>query len=283
MEPFTLRISVAQIAPEVGNLESNFEKLQFFHNRAQKEGSELVVFPELALTGYTLGDQIASFALTESHPIIQKLLELSQTLPLVVGYVERSPRGRIYDTAALMDDGQIVHKHRKVYLPNYSVWEEQKRFARGRHLQVFPYRGFRLALFVCNDFWYPSMVCMAACDDADVFVVLANSASDIKGMNPRAWDMLIRMPSLIYGAYVIFANRVGSEHECSFWGGSSIVAPFGLSITVADTGEELIHAGLDRSAVQAARDALPILRDFDIDFTLRELNRISQEHLAEND
>ena len=283
MENLTFKISIAQIAPEVGNLGANLEKLLSFHNRAQEEGSELVVFPELALTGYTLGDQIASFALTETHPTIQELLGLSRSLPLVVGYVERSPRGRIYDTAVLMDDGQIVHKHRKVYLPNYGMWEEQKRFARGRHLQVFPYRGFRLALFVCNDFWYPSMVCLAACDDADVFVVLANSASDTEGMNPRAWDMLIRMPSIIYGGYVIFANRVGSEHEWSFWGGSTIVAPSGLSITVADTGEELIHATLDRTAVQAARDALPVLRDFDIDFTLRELNRISQEHLTEND
>jgi predicted amidohydrolase len=283
MEYPTLRISVAQIAPEVGNLDANFEKLRSFHNRAQEEGSELVVFPELALTGYTLGDQIASFALTESHPIIRELAALSRTLPLVVGYVERSPRGRIYDTAALMDNGRIVHKHRKVYLPNYSMWEEQKRFARGRRLQVFPYRGFRFALFLCNDFWYPSMTCLAASDDADVFLVLANSALDTEGMNPRAWDILIRMPSLIYGGYVIFANRVGSEHDCSFWGGSTIVAPFGLSTTVADTGEELIHATLDHTAVQEARDALPLVRDFDIDFTLRELNSISQEHLVEND
>jgi predicted amidohydrolase len=283
MKSPTLKISIAQIAPEEGNLEANFEKLRSFHNSANEEGSELVVFPELTLTGYTMGDQITSFALRQSHPIIQKILDLSRTLPVLVGYAERSPRDRIFDTAALFNNGVIVHRHRKVYLPNYGLWEEQKYFARGRRLQVFPYQGFRLAMFVCNDFWYPSMGCLAASDDADVFIVLANSALDTEGMNPRAWELLIRMPSLIYGGYSIFANRVGSEHGWTFWGGSTIVAPFGLSTTVAGTGEEIIHATLDRAAVQRARDALPTLRDFDINFTLRELERISQEHLAEND
>jgi predicted amidohydrolase len=283
MEHPTLEISIAQVAPEVGNLEANLDKVRTFHSKARDEGSELVIFPELALTGYTLGNQIPSFALVDSHPIIQELLALSKTLPLVIGYVERGPRDRVYDTAALLDDGRILHRHRKVYLPNYGMWEEQKHFARGRSQRVFPYRGFRVALFVCNDFWFPSMVYLAASDDADVFVVLANSASDTDGMNPRAWDMLIRTPSLIYGAYVIFANRVGNEHGWSFWGGSTIVAPFGLSSIVAETGEELLHATLDRALVQRARDALPTLRDSDIDFTIRELNRISNEHLAEGD
>jgi predicted amidohydrolase len=230
-----------------------------------------------------LGDEIPRYALTQSNSYFEELLSLSKLMPLIVGYIERSPRGRIFNAAALLDEGRPVHIHRKVYLPNYGVWDEQKRFARGRRLEVFPFRGFRFAMFICNDFWYPSMPYLAASNDADVFVVISNSALDTEGMNPRAWDMLLRSPALLYGGYVVFANRVGSEHGWSFWGGSTVIAPFGLSIIAAESGEELLHACLDHETVEQARDALPLLRDMDIDFTLRELNNISQQHLLEND
>jgi predicted amidohydrolase len=269
--------------PAVGDLETNLGTVKEFHSRAQREGADLVIFPELATCGYTLGDEIAKCALSQIHPVFQELLGLSENLPLIIGFAERSPRGRIYNAGAFLDGGQIVHIHRKVYLPNYGLWEEQKRFARGRRLEVFPYRGFRFALFICNDFWYPSMGYLAASDDADVFVVIANSALDTEGMHPRAWDMLIRTPAFLYGAYVIFANRVGTEHGWSFWGGSTIVAPSGLSSVVAEAGEEILHSTIDHEAVERARDSLPILRDLDFEFTLRELKHVSQKRNDEND
>lgn len=279
----TLNIAISQISPEVGDLSANLEKVRSFQLKAKKQGAELVIFPELTMSGYTLGDEIGRYALSESHPIFQKLLEFSKSLPMIIGYVERSPRGRIYNAAALMDSGKIVHIHRKVYLPNYGLWEEQKRFAKGHRIDVVGYRGFRFAIFICNDFWYPSMGHLAASDDADIFVVIANSALDTEGMHPRAWDMLIRTPALFYGAYVIFANRVGTEHGWSFWGGSTVVAPAGLSSVVAETGEEILQTTLEYEAVERARDALPLLKDMDIDFTLRELRRVRERHLSEND
>jgi predicted amidohydrolase len=283
MDDKTLNIALAQIDPEIGNLEANLEKVRAFHQRAREEGAELVVFPELALSGYALGEEVRRFALSDSHPIFQEMLNISRELPLILGYIERSPRARLFNSAALLDNGDVVHVHRKVYLPNYSVWEEQKHFARGRRLEVFPYRGFRFALFICNDFWYPSMAYLAASDDADVFVVLASSALDTEGMNPKAWDLLIRTPALVYGAYVIFSNRVGMEHDTSFWGGSTVVTPASLSATTADAGEQILHSKLDREEVERARDSLPILRDLNIDFTLRELQYISERRLREND
>jgi N-carbamoylputrescine amidase len=279
----TLKIAVAQMAPKLGNLEANMEKVRAHLEEAKKGSAELVVFPELTMSGYTLGDEISKYALTQTHHLFQELLQLSKILPMVIGYAERSPSSRIYNAAALLDNGEIVHIHRKVYLPNYGLWEEQKRFAHGHRLDVFEYKGFRFALFICNDFWYPSMGYLAACNDADVFVVIANSALDTDGMHPRAWDMFIRMPAMIYGAYVIFANRVGTEHGWSFWGGSSVVAPAALSSIVAETGEEILHATLDYEAVERARDALPLLKDMDIDFTMRELKRANEKHLIEND
>ena len=144
----TLEVAVAQIDPEVGNLEANLDKVKTFHREAKEQGAQLVIFPELALTGYTLGEEISRFALTHSHTVFEEMLALSGDLPFVIGFVERSPRGRIYNAASLLKGGDVIHTHRKVYLPNYGLWEEQKRFARGRRLEVFPFAGFRFALFI---------------------------------------------------------------------------------------------------------------------------------------
>jgi predicted amidohydrolase len=267
----------------VGDLDANLDKIRDFQRRAKKQAADLVVFPELTMTGYTMGDEIGKYALSDSHPVFQKLLDFSKTLPMIIGYAERSPRGRIYNSAALLDSGEKIHLHRKVYLPNYGVWEEQKRFAKGRRIDVCPYKGFRFAIFICNDFWFPSMGYLAASNDADVYVVIANSALDTDGMHPRAWDILIRTPALFYGAYVVFANRVGTEHGWSFWGGSTVAAPTALSAVAAETGEEILQTRLEYEAVEKARDALPILKDMDIDFTIRELRRLSELHHYEND
>ena len=278
-----MKVAIAQTAPVLGDLAANLEKVRSFQLQAKEQGADLLIFPELAMTGYALGHEMANSALRRNDEVFCELLGYSRDLPLIVGFVERSPRGRIYNSAALLDDGEVVHVHRKVYLPTYSVWEEQKHFARGKRLEVFSYRGFRIAIFICNDFWYPSMAYLAACDDADVFCIIANSSLDGEGTNPRAWDLLLRPPALLYGAYVLFANRVGEEAGASYWGGSSIIAPLGYPLEVAGTDEEIVSAQIEQKNVERARDALPILRDADIDFTYRELGEIARKRVAEND
>ena len=278
-----MKLAAAQIAPEIGDLRANVDKIRRFQQQAIDQGADLVIFPELAVTGYAIGPFVQQCALKKEDPLFQELLELSKKLPLIVGFVERSRRGRIYNAAALLDGADIIHTHRKVYLPTYASWDEHKHFAKGKRLQVFDYRGFRTAIFICNDFWYPSMGYLAACDDADLFIVVANSSLDEKGMNPRAWDLLIRAPATLYGSYVAFCNRVGNEHDWAFWGGSTIVGPQGQFDVVAGTGEEVICADIDPQVVQEARDALPLLRDIDVDFTLRELKEIASRRVAEND
>lgn len=278
-----MKVAIAQIDPVLGDLRANLERVRSFQQEALAQGAELVIFPELAMTGYALGHQMATSSLRPNDPIFCELLRYSQELPMVVGFVERSPRGRIYNSAALLDGGELVHLHRKVYLPTYSVWEEQKHFARGKRLTVFSYRGFRIAIFICNDFWYPSMAYLAACDDADIFCVIANSSLDGEGTNPRAWDLLLRPPALLYGAYVLFVNRVGEEEGSKYWGGSRVIAPLGYPLVTAGTDEEIVCASIEHRNVEMARDALPILRDADIEFTHRELGEIARRRVVEND
>lgn len=278
-----MRVAVAQSAPALGDLEANLEMVRAAQHQALAQDAELLVFPELAMTGYAIKRDMARHALRLDGEKFGQLLAYSHDLPMVIGFVERSPRGRVYNSAALLDSGRVVHVHRKVYLPTYSVWEEQKHFARGKRLTVFPYRGFRVAVFVCNDFWYPSMAYLAACDDADVFIVIANSSLDGEGTNPRAWDLLLRPPALLYGCYVVFSNRVGEEEGSTYWGGSTIIAPLGYPLVTAGDGEEIVAADLDLAAIERARDELPIMRDADPEFTQRELGEVMRGRLVEND
>lgn len=278
-----MRVAVAQVDPVLGDTRANLAKVRAAQQRALVDNAELLVFPELAMTGYALRQDMARHAMRTDGETFAELLASSHDLPMIIGFVERSPRGRIYNSAAVLAEGRIVHLHRKVYLPTYSVWEEQKHFARGKRLTVFPYRGFRLAVFVCNDFWYPSMAYLAACDDADVFCVIANSSLDGEGTNPRAWDLLLRPPALLYGCYVVFANRVGDEAGSTYWGGSRIIAPLGYPVATAGTEETVIYADIDQAVIEKARDELPLLRDADPEFTHRELGEIMRGRLVEND
>lgn len=278
-----MKVAVAQMAPIVGDIRANLDRIREFQQEAVAAGTELVVYPELAVSGYLTGAATGRYALSRESASFQELLDASLELPMIVGTVERSMRGRVYNSAVLLDGGEVKHVHRKIYLPTYGPWEEKKHFASGKRLEVFEYRGFRVAIFICYDFWYPSMVYLAACDDADVLVVIANSSLDQEGMGPRTWDLLIRQPAALYGNYVVFCNRVGIEGEWAFWGGSAVVAPQGRSEVTAGTSEELVTATLDKQRIAEAREGLPLLRDLDLDFTKRELERIMERRLVEND
>jgi len=278
----SVQIAVAQMAPVSGDLDASVAKVERLHAEAVEGGAELVVFPELALTGYAHPEP-EDVALDAADPHFLRLLELSKRAALVIGFVELSPRKRVYNAMALLDGGEVVHVHRKVYLVNYGIWDEKKHYARGKRLQVFPWRGFRVAMFVCYDFWYPSMQHLAATDDADLFVISANSYSDDDSGNRHTWELLTRTPAVLYGNWIVFANRTGQEDHHHFWGGSAIVAPGGLSVTQAGPGEQIITQRCDRQEVARARRALPLLRDADMDFTLNELERIRAKRQEEND
>lgn len=282
MHDARLNIAVAQMSPDPDDLQGNLATVERLHAQAVAEGAELVVFPELALHGFSVGDH-HEVAYSVEGAEFERLRELSKKAALVVGFIEVSKRDRIYNSAVLLDGGEVVHVHRKVYLVNYAFWEEKKHFSQGKRLDVFPWRGFRVAVFVCYDFWYPSMQHLAASDDADLFIVCANSGVDPQARNPRIWELLIRVPSVLYGGYVVFANRCGKEADWSFWGGSAIYHPGGLSSTVASADEEIIHTLAHRKQVSRARRALPLLRDADIDFTLDELRAIRKRRAEEND
>ncbi|HKA34755.1 MAG TPA: nitrilase-related carbon-nitrogen hydrolase [Candidatus Binatia bacterium] len=277
------RVAIAQINPRLGDVAANLAIYEEQIRLAAKRGADLLLFPELSLTGYFLRDMVPNVALRLSAPEIDRLKKLSRDVAFVAGLVEEGPDYRFYNAAVYFDRGEVRHVHRKVYLPTYGMFDEQRYFARGDRVRAFETRFGRLALLICEDLWHPSTIYLAALDGA--LTVLCPSTSPLRGItegepqddNARYWEMINRAYAETFGIFMVYGNRVGFEDGVGFWGGSEIVDPFGRRIAKAKYYEEDFIAGnIALDAVRRKRAAAPLLRDEDIDLTVNELLRIRE-------
>lgn len=277
-------IALAQINPALGDLERNLA----LHEKTAEEvigrGARLLIFPELSLTGYFLKDIVSSVALSLTSPFLGRLRDLSRRIDLVVGLVEETPEHLFYNAALYLSMGEILHVHRKVYLPTYGIFDEQRYLAAGGRVRTFQAGIGRSALLICEDMWHPSTAYVASLDGMDVLI--CPSASPGRGgleegktfANARAWETINRAYAQLFTCYVVYSNRVGYEDGACFWGGSEVIAPTGEPVAKAEyLSEAILVAEIDHAEVRRARTANPLLRDERVDVTLRELERIKRE------
>ncbi len=274
------RLAVAQVAPVLGDVEKNLALHEKVAREAISQSVNLLVFPELSLTGYFLKDQVTSVALAAEGPGLDALRNLSHRIAMVVGFVEEATGHRFYNAAAYLEGGEIRHIHRKVYLPTYGIFDEQRYLAAGDRIRAFDTALGRMAILICEDMWHPAAVGIAAWDGAEI--ILCPSASPGRGLgqtepfqNSSTWERVIRAYGDLFTCFVVYANRVGYEDGACFWGGSEVVGPTGAWLAKARyLGEDLLVAEVDAGALRRARIANPLLRDERLDLTLRELQRI---------
>ena len=274
-------VAVAQISPRLGDVEANLALYQERVRAARGAGADLVVFPELSLTGYFLKDMVSTVALRLDAAAVGTLRELSRKVPLVAGFVEEADDFRFYNSAVYFEDGAITHVHRKLYLPTYGLFDEGRYFARGDRIRAFDSKFGRCAILICEDTWHPSTVYVAALDGA--LTLICPSTSPLRGIsdgqvqdnNARYWELLNAMYAQTFSLHVIYANRVGFEDGVGFWGGSEIVDPLGARTAKAKYYEDdLILGEVQLKAARRQRVASPLLRDENVDLTINELLRI---------
>lgn len=274
------RVAVAQIAPILGDVEKNLALHEKAAREAISQSVNLLVFPELSLTGYFLKDQVTSVALTEQAPALDVLRSLSHRVAMVVGFVEEAPGHRFHNAAAYLEGGEIRHIHRKVYLPTYGIFDEQRYLAAGASIRAFDTALGRMAILICEDLWHPATAGIAAWDGAEI--ILCPSASPGRGLgqaepfqNASTWERVIRAYGDLFACFVVYANRVGYEDGACFWGGSEVVGPTGQALAKARyLEEELLVVEVEGGALRRARVANPLLRDERLELTLQEVQRI---------
>ena len=292
MQP--LRIALAQVAPRLGDLEVNLARHHELLAEARDGGAGLVVFPELGLTGYLLQDLASEVAMRLDDPRLTSLAAETAGGPsAVVSFVEESADHRVFIAAALLEDGQVRHVHRKLHLPTYGLFDERRFFAPGDMLRAVPSRlGVGVGLAVCEDFWHLSTPQLLALDGAQILINVSSSPGrDLAATNETglgtagSWRGLMRTYAQLTTSFVVFCNRVGVDESLSFWGGSEVISPTGRAVFSAPMFDEgLFYADIDLAEVRRERISLPLLRDERPELVAREWRRLIAERsgLAED-
>jgi predicted amidohydrolase len=294
-----MKVGVWQTSPQLLELEKNLKDTIAKIESARDDGIDLVVFPELALTGYFVGARYHKVALRMDSPEIKQLVQATKGTAAIVGFIEESRSMNFYNAALIAIDGRIEYAYRKLNLPNYGVFEERKMFSGGKNVPVFRYMGFTIATLICNDLWHPALPYLAATQKADLFVTLFNSSEGSMGeefSNIESWTIINKFYARVFGIHNICANRVGDETLAgrrqldrevnseddatvddgyNFWGGSEVIDPYGRNLAKAKLYEpDYITATVSRDLVRKKRILMPYMKNDDPHFTLRELNRI---------
>jgi predicted amidohydrolase len=281
-----LRIALAQMAPSLGALSDNIARHREILAAARSGGANLVVFPELGLTGYQLQDLAAEVAMRDDDARLLGLAAETAGMSAVVSFVEESSDHRLFISAALMEDGAVRFVHRKLFLPTYGLFDERRFFAAGDRLRAIDSRlGVRLGLAVCEDFWHLAVPETLALDGAQILINVSSSPGrDLAALHEvglgtaASWRNLMRTYAQLTTSFVIFCNRVGVDETISFWGGSEVIAPSGDAIFTAPLFDEGLHfVDIELGDVRRERIGLPLLRDERPELHLRELRRILAE------
>ena len=282
-----MKTHLVQMAPRLGDVRANLDRHLEALARARAEGVELVVFPELSLTGYTLKDLVPDLALTPSRsPLFRELLDAARGMSVVVGFVEEreDEPGLFYNASAFLAEGRVVHTHRKVFLPTFGMFEEAKFFAQGRDIRPFRAPFGRAGMMICRDFLQYGSSYLLFAGGAEVLIV--PSAAPGRGVagewgfeTSRMWELMGEAISHFSTVFVLYCNRVGSEDGAVFAGGSFMYDPTGKRLARApDLDEDVLACDLDLGLVRDVRKRWTFKRDERPEIILHALERIVRGH-----
>jgi predicted amidohydrolase len=291
-----MQVQLAQIAPQLGVWDANLERHVELIEAASAGGVQVLVFPELSLTGYQLKDLVGDVAVTRQE--LERLLAArsvqARNLEVMLGFVEEGAGIRFYNSVAVLEWNErgvvhLRHCHRKVYLPTYGLFDEQRYFTAGRTIRAWTSRFLgRAGALICEDAWHLSVPYVLSADGpeqvgAQALVLLANSPA--RGLTPTAegvpdslqvWRHLNQTYATLLGCVVINCHRAGVEDGLIFSGGSEVVAPSGEVLGRAPLLEEAVltveydsHELLRRHRVRNPVGAVE-----NLDLTIRELRRV---------
>ncbi|MBC5816373.1 MAG: beta-ureidopropionase [Candidatus Eremiobacteraeota bacterium] len=270
------KLAIVQTKPRKGQLDFNFAELEkTFVQLAAETPPDLIILPEAALTGYFLEGAVYDLAMP-AEKFAGKLAGAWQStkskgsVDIVCGFYEND-NGTYYNSAVYLhvtpNGHDIVHVHRKMFLPTYGVFDEERFLSRGRKLSVFDTRFGKMAMLVCEDVWHSIMPTIAAIKGARFLIV--PSAAPGRGVegdeeleSVSVWRSLLSSAAAEHGVYLLYAGLTGFEGGKGFSGSSSVIDPRGKVLVAAPVlGTCIIRAELDVREIDLARASLPLLGD----------------------
>ncbi|WP_300621385.1 nitrilase-related carbon-nitrogen hydrolase [uncultured Fusobacterium sp.] len=270
-----MKVYIGQIKPTLGNIEKNLNMMLEVIDRAITEKNDIVIFPELSLTGYSLEDIVFDVAIKEVPSI---LLEKSKEISIIFGAVELGEEEYPYNTAYYLEDGKVVHRHRKVYLPDYGMFYEGRYFMAGDKVRAFDTKFGRVGMLVCEDMWHQSAQYILAQDGARYIFVPFNSPVIVEKSKEEMsenWKNICKANSLLNGTYTVAVNRVGVEDGIAFFGNSFVVNPEGKIVGEGKyIYEDEFSCALEDIEIRKARFKAPMFKTENLNLTKKEIERI---------
>jgi NAD+ synthase (glutamine-hydrolysing) len=247
-----LRVALAQINPVVGDIAGNSQRIAENIAGAREQGAALVVFPELGLTGYPPEDLLLKTSFLDAAArALEELAAQAHGIVALVGFPERE--GDVFNAAAVLADGEVAAIYRKMYLPNYGVFDEQRYFQSGAEAAIFELNGVLVGLTICEDIWEPGPPAMTE-TLAGAQVIVNLSASPYRAGYGRGRERMLVQRAIDYLAAVVFVNTVGAQDELVFDGHSLAIDQDGRVVARCPQFEEhLAICSIDPRQVLAAR------------------------------
>ena len=280
-----MKVALAQTAPRLGDIQYNLKLHQNIAAKAKKENVDLLIFPELSLTGYTLKDLTQDAAIDpQKDTAFKKLRTLSQGMSLVFGFVEEGEDGLIYNSSAFLSQGQTLHIHRKVFLPTYGMFEEGKFFAQGKNFRTFSTPFGKAGMMICYDFLHYSASYLLFAGGSGLNIITSAApgrgvADDQSFATSSMWELMGKTISRFSSAFVFYCNRVGLEDGKVFAGGSFIYNPAGNLFALASyVDEDYLVADIDLEEIKTFRKKWPYKRDDKPEIILEALKRVVKNY-----
>lgn len=277
-DPRRLRAALLQTKPAKGQYARNLVDTTQAFAQLAADPPDLVVLPEAALTGYFLEGAVYDLAIS-AQSFARDLARAwrkacTERVDIVAGFFENDG-GTYYNSAIYLhvatDVERIVHLHRKMFLPTYGVFDEERFLSRGHRLGVFETRFGKVALLICEDAWHSIVPTVAAVKGARIFIV--PSASPGRGIegdgegeleSVRRWRETLRLAAMEHGVYLLYAGLTGFEGGKGMTGSSCIIDPRGRILVQAPATEAaIVRADLDLGEIDLARARLPLLGDLE--------------------
>ena len=261
MKPVNLLL--AQTGPKVGNKERNLKQITEQASKARRKNIDLLVFPELHLTGYSMRDEVSHLAEPVPGPSTKKVEALARDhgVHVVFGMPEESEvKGVIHNTAVLVGPKGLIGKYRKIHLPTHSVFEERRYYRPGREAAVFKTDLGTIGLNICYDLYFPELTRLQALKGAELVVFISASP----GLRRRFFEGFCLSRAMENAIYLAYVNRVGVEEGLQFWGGSRVVAPNGSVLAQCKYDvEDFQPCKIDLDEVARARMFIPTIKDLE--------------------
>lgn len=258
-----MRIALAQISCKRGNKKENIQKMIKYVERAKENNADLIIFPELSITGYVLRDLI--YELAEIVPDGTSTKELEKVakqnkIYIVFGLPEKSEKAEavIYNTAVLVGPEGYIGKYRKMHLPTHSVFEEKRYFRLGYEISVFETEIGRIGLMICYDIFFPEVARLLKLKGAQLITCISASPS----VRKTFFEILTAARAIENNSFLAYVNLVGVENGLEFWGGSRLISPSGNIITKAEYDkEDFILGEINLKDTRHVETFVPVLKD----------------------